>query len=199
MPLAAAGALVRRLGHAPWATPFCRCCFGGGGGGGGTAVLRRLSSLSSAPFCATTAAAAMSVGCGTSVGALCCQRRHQGALHKLLHDHSDPYLQPIEEVDLPQLAAVATAGGGGPQHLLDGLTAATVVLAVQVRAGAATPRDADAAFAVYAAVMCLAPGAASGADGNAGGVSAEAWRSEWEGPLEEFRAVFRRTGDSRIP
>ncbi|KEG08710.1 hypothetical protein DQ04_06601020 [Trypanosoma grayi] len=146
---------------------------------------------------------------GIPRGPLCCQRRDQSGLEKLMQDRSDPYLLPIQELDIPRIAAIALEEGKELQHLWDGLTALNATLRMQVEDGAATKEDLDAALRLYAEVMRHAPttiAAAAGAEGAGSGgdaipksLSEDEWRREWEEPLREFRIIVRAGGDTRIP
>ncbi|EAN98668.1 hypothetical protein C3747_23g122 [Trypanosoma cruzi] len=191
MPLAAPIFFARRPGQTSWLSLSSSSV--------GSAVRRR-SSPPPSPSLVSVSAAVMLVNCGTALGSLCCQRRGQSALHKLLQDPSDPYLRPIQDLDMPQIAAIAKNGKKEAQHLLDGLTAITVSLSVQLGGNGVTEEDIDAAFSVYTEVLRHAPGTAgaAGIGDDAGSVSEDVWRMEWERPLEEFRVVFRLTGDTRL-
>ncbi|ORC87796.1 uncharacterized protein TM35_000202050 [Trypanosoma theileri] len=144
------------------------------------------------------------------------QRRQQGALSKLLHNPDDPYLLPIREMDIPRIAVVALTEGKELQHLCDGLIAVNVTLGAQVRSGAVTQEELDAAFSVYKEVLRHAPRTISSSYNDVNTVNNEnnnttvhhdlverrvpedVWRSEWESPLEEFLLIFRASGDTRL-
>ncbi|KAH9599372.1 hypothetical protein LSM04_008108 [Trypanosoma melophagium] len=173
-------------------------------------------------MCRRPAVTSFAVNSHSPAPLLVMQRRQQGALSKLLHESSDPYLLPIQEMDIPRIAAIVlTREGKELHHLFDGLIAVNVTLGAQVRSGAVTQEELDAAFSVYTEVLRHAPTTISSPcdkevlDNNSNNINnnnsaavhhgvverrvpEDVWKSEWEALVEEFLVIFRASGDTRL-